>query len=97
MSEVTVVIPPGISPEDVVGDWHLTDADETMVRTLFRGHRDMMERYYGDPKGRLDQELADEAYYWEKAAHRIWREAGNPDRPTWEIIVLITRKSGGEL
>lgn len=97
MSEVKVMIPPPIYAEDIVGDWFLSESDEKLVRTLFRGHRDMMDRYYGDPKGREDQELADEAWYWERAAHRIWREAGNADRPTWEIVVLITRKSGGEL
>lgn len=92
---MNAVIPPPISPADVVGDWSLSEADEIVVRALFRGHAEMMERYHGDPKNRGG--LADEAGYWEKAAHRVWREAGNADRPTWEIIVLITRKSGGEL
>lgn len=32
----------------------------------------------------------------ETMAHRIWREAGNPDRPTWEIAVLIGRRYGME-
>lgn len=92
---MNAVIPAPISPADVVGRWTLSEADEKLVRTLFRGHAEMMERYDGDPRGRED--LAEEAGYWEKAAHRVWREAGNADRPTWEIIVLITRKSGGEL
>ena len=92
---MNVVIPAPISPADVVGRWTLSEADEKLVRTLFRGHAEMMERYHGDPKNR--GALAEEAGYWERAAHRVWREAGNADRPTWEIIVLITRKSGGEL
>lgn len=29
-------------------------------------------------------------------AHRVWREAGNADRPTWEISVLIGRRYGKE-
>lgn len=93
---MNAVIPPPIYAEDIVGDWFLNEADEKLVRTLFRGHAEMMARYYSDPK-RRDEELAEEAGYWEKAAHRVWREAGNSDRPTWEILVLLTRESGGEL
>lgn len=92
---MNAVIPAPIYAADVVGRWTLSESDEKLVRTLFRGHAEMMARYHGDPKGR--EELAEEAGYWEKAGHRVWREAGNSDRPTWEILVLLTRESGGEL
>lgn len=32
----------------------------------------------------------------EAMAHQVWREAGNADRPTWEISVLIGRRYGME-
>jgi hypothetical protein len=88
------IIPPPLSPADVAGDYTLTEAEETLVILLLRSAASLAERYYGDPQNRAaDGESSNEA---EAMAHRIWREAGNPDRPTWEIEVLIGRRYGME-
>lgn len=88
------IIPPPLSPADVAGDYTLTDAEETLVILLLRNAASLSERYYGDPQNRAaDGEASNEA---EAMAHQVWREAGNADRPTWEISVLIGRRYGME-
>ena len=88
------IIPPPLSPTDVVGDYTLTEAEETLVILLLRSAAALAERYYGDPERRAaDGEASNED---EATAHRVWREAGNADRPTWEISVLIGRRYGKE-
>ena len=88
------IIPPPIGPDDVVGTFNLSEAEETLLIMLLKRHEELCELYHG---GEAQPELAANCRELEDMAHRVWREAGNEDRSTWEITVLLNRKYGGVL
>lgn len=83
------MIPPPIGPDDVVGQLTLSDAEETLLILLLRKHEDLCRLYHS---GEAQPELAADCRETEDLAHQVWREAGNTDRSTWEITVLLNRR-----
>jgi len=67
----------------------LSEENKTRIENLLKMRESLRFRHYLDPENRGDD--ADEAKRLEREVHRIWKDSGNENCFTWEIVSMIHR------